>query len=72
LSTYMGMLNVPADVSDFPIDGDHDLGHAVIVSNDKVLRWSYRRFLGRMLPEIEKLQERTAKEAAAPKGPAKS
>ncbi len=72
LGAYMGMLAVPANVSALPIDGGHDLGHAVIVSNGKVLRWSYRRFLTRMVPEIQKLQERTAKEAAAPKGPVKN
>lgn len=64
LGAYMGMLNVPADVADFPLDGHHDLGHAVIVSDGKVLRWSYRRFIGRLLPEIQKLEKRAAEKAA--------
>lgn len=56
LGTYLGMLNIPADTSNFPRFDDHDLGHAIIVSNGNVLRWSYRRLIARMLPEFERLQ----------------
>jgi hypothetical protein len=56
LGVYLGMLNVPADNHRFPNEGAYDLGHALIVSGGNVLRWSYRRLLGRLLPELEKRQ----------------
>jgi len=54
LGEYLGFLNVPADTSRFPRTGNYDLGHALIVSGDQFLRWSYRRLLGRLLLELEK------------------
>jgi hypothetical protein len=43
LGAYLGMLNVPADTTDFPRTGDHDLGHALVVTKGKkVYRGSYR------------------------------
>jgi len=55
LGLYLGMLNVPADMTDFPrFDEAQDLGHAIIVQNGRVLRWSHRRLLARVLQEFEK------------------
>ena len=48
LGTYLGMLNVPADTSNFPRFDEHDMGHAIIISNSNVLRWSHRRLLQRI------------------------
>jgi hypothetical protein len=53
MGMYMGMINVPADTSDFPRVGDYDGGHAFIVSNGHVLRWSYRRLLTRLLGKVD-------------------
>lgn len=63
LGEYLGMLNVPADTANFPRSDDHDLGHAMVVSNGHVLHWPYRRLLGRMLQELEC---RRASETRAP------
>jgi hypothetical protein len=49
MGMYMGMINVPADTQNFPRVGDYDKGHAFIISNGRVLRWSYRRLLERLL-----------------------
>lgn len=48
LGMYLGMVNVPADTSCFPRTGDFALGHACILSNGNVLRWSFRRLLERL------------------------
>jgi hypothetical protein len=42
LGEYLGMLNVPADTTDFPRTGHHDLGHVIVVANGKVHRGSFR------------------------------
>ncbi len=45
LSTYLGFLNIPADITNFPKDGFFDRGHAIVLSNGKILRWSFRQFV---------------------------
>ena len=42
LGRYSGMLNVPATTDAFPMEGDHDLGHAVSLVNGCVERSSLR------------------------------
>lgn len=42
LGEYLGMLNVPADTSSFPLIGDHDLGHAIFLIDGVLKRSSYR------------------------------
>lgn len=66
LGAYLGMMNVPADTSEFPRFDDHDLGHAIIVSNGHVLRWSYRRLLARLLPEMEKVEKKKTRTVPDP------
>jgi hypothetical protein len=54
LGQYLGFLNVPADMTDYPwSDEDHERGHAIIVQNGKALRWSHRRLAARVLQELE-------------------
>ncbi|CAN7659794.1 hypothetical protein [Variovorax paradoxus] len=44
LGKWVGTLNVPADVSAFPKDGEHDLGHAVVLIDRATRRCSNRQF----------------------------
>jgi len=57
LGAYLGMLSVPANTTNFPKSGDHDLGHAIVVSNGNVLRWPYRRLLGRLLQQVKRSED---------------
>ena len=43
LGQWVGTLNVPADVTLFPLDEDHDLGHAVVLIDKKMHRCSNRQ-----------------------------
>lgn len=45
LGRFTGMLNVPGITTDFPIDGDHDLGHAIVLQKGKIYRMSYLALL---------------------------
>ena len=52
LGIYVGLVNVPADTSEFPLDGTHDLGHVMALRDGKIERQSLRdaaRMLDRML-----------------------
>jgi hypothetical protein len=42
LGVYLGMLNVPADMTEFPITEEHDLGHAIVVEDGELIRCSHR------------------------------
>lgn len=42
VGAYVGSLLVPAETADLPLDGDHDLGHAVILAPGEMERCSYR------------------------------
>ena len=39
---FLGAIDIPADTSDFPIGGDHDLGHVLVLGPGKMNRVSYR------------------------------
>jgi hypothetical protein len=41
----VGILNCSAKTDEFPIEGDHDLGHLVSTKGGKVLRMSYRELV---------------------------
>ena len=45
LGAYLGMLNVPADTSSLPRDGDYKLGHVIVLQNRRMQRLSLRSFL---------------------------
>jgi hypothetical protein len=55
LGAYLGMLNVPADTTDFPRTGHHDLGHAIVVANRKVYRGSFRVLLQQFMRFCESM-----------------
>lgn len=55
LGAYLGMLAVPADTSRFPRDGDHDVGHAVVIKAGQVRRVSLRVLMDELQPSIEAL-----------------
>lgn len=43
LGKWIGSLNVPAVTDSFPLDGEHDLGHVVLLCDGKMKRLSYRQ-----------------------------
>ena len=45
LGTYIGSINVPATTSQLPIDGEHDLGHTIILGPGSMERMSFRSFV---------------------------
>jgi hypothetical protein len=45
LGAYLGMLNVPADTSRLPREGDYELGHVIVLRNKRMRRLSLRSFL---------------------------
>jgi hypothetical protein len=51
LRQYLGMINIPADTSNFPSDPAYDLGHCLIVSDRKLTRCSWRVLLWYILKE---------------------
>lgn len=53
LGRIIGILNLPVNTNDFPNLGDYDLGHVVLLKDNKIERISYRELLKRMLPKIE-------------------
>jgi hypothetical protein len=42
LGEFMGMINIPADTTGFPNEGDYDLGHCIFLQSGKVKRMSFR------------------------------
>ena len=51
LGMYVGLLDVPADTTEFPLRGMHDLGHVMVLREGKIERQSLRNAL-RMLDEM--------------------
>lgn len=43
LGKWIGSLNVPAVTDSFPLEGDHDLGHVVLLCDGKMSELSYRQ-----------------------------
>lgn len=54
LGSYLGMLNVPADTSQFPRTGDYDGGHAITISSGRLFRRSYRALLEQVALVLER------------------
>ena len=42
LGLYVGLVNAPADTSEFPIGGTHDLGHVIVLRDGKIEQHSLR------------------------------
>lgn len=42
LGMYVGLVDAPADTTEFPIDGAHDLGHVMVLRDGKIKRQSLR------------------------------
>lgn len=57
LGQMVGMLNVPARTKDFPIGGDHDLGHAVVLQKGKMFRMSYRALVRKAHEQMRRRTE---------------
>ena len=57
LGEWIGTVNIAADTKSFPLDGEHDLGHAVILEDKKKVTLSYREFARRMLPLLSKMKK---------------
>lgn len=54
LGKWVGTLNVPAITESFPVEGEHDLGHVVILHNGKMTRISYRQLAEKAYSIIKK------------------
>ncbi len=52
VGAYVGSIIVPADTSSLPNDGDHDLGHAVVLAPGDIQRVSYRELLAQFYEAI--------------------
>ncbi|QGT79188.1 hypothetical protein GM160_09975 [Guyparkeria halophila] len=52
LGSYMGMVNVPAVVDDFPNEGVYDLGHVICPQNGDLVRVSFRRALQKLVGDV--------------------
>ena len=62
LGKWVGTLNVPADTTDFPLDGAHDLGHVVLLTDGTMERASYRQFAQKVHAQLE--SKRTGESAS--------
>lgn len=52
LGQWVGTLNVPAKTDAYPNEGDHDLGHVVLLVDGRTEHISYREFAGRVLGKL--------------------
>ena len=52
LGEYLGMLSIPADTTDFPKTGRHDLGFITLVRNGELISGSYRVLLRRLFDSM--------------------
>ena len=48
LGMYVGLVAAPADTTEFPLGGTHDLGHVMALRDGKIERQSLRDALGRL------------------------
>ena len=58
LGKWMGTLNVLANTEEYPFDGEHELGHVVTASENKIHRISYKQLLEELLKEIIKFKNK--------------
>lgn len=56
LGQWMGTLNVPADTSDLPLEGNYDLGHVVRIDAGVMRRLSYRQLATEALQSLQSSQ----------------
>jgi len=54
LGKWIGAVNVPAVTDSFPLEGKHDLGHAVLLCDRKMDRFSYRQLAQNALELLNK------------------
>lgn len=52
LGEYLGMLSIPADTTEFPRTGRHDLGFVTLIVNGKLYSGSYRILLRRLFDSM--------------------
>jgi hypothetical protein len=57
LGEFMGMINIPADTTGFPNEGDYDLGHCIFLQNGEVKRMSFRRVLTNLTEYLEGIDD---------------
>ncbi|HAL72078.1 MAG TPA: hypothetical protein DCP71_09940 [Verrucomicrobiales bacterium] len=56
LGSFIGDLQVPAKTDQFPLTGDHDQGHFVIIQGRKLKRISFRDILQNLMKDIEMIR----------------
>lgn len=54
LGTFMGMINIPADTSDFPNTDAYECGHCVYLQGGMVKRISIRRLFNKLAASLDK------------------
>lgn len=57
LGEFMGMINIPADTTGFPNEGDYDLGHCIFLQNREVKRMSFRRVVTELMEHLEGMDD---------------
>ncbi len=56
LGQYIASINVEAKTDKFPFDGDYDLGHIIILKENKLERISYRQLALKVKERLDVLQ----------------
>lgn len=57
---YIGSMDVPARTDDLPIDGDHDLGHVLILGPGNMERVAFRAFAADFHSALTEFEEKRA------------
>ncbi len=42
---FIGSINIPAKTSELPREGEHDLGHAIVLAPGEMARLSFRQLV---------------------------
>lgn len=53
LGEFMGMINIPADTTGFPNEGEYDLGHCVFLQDGSMKRMSFRHVVSKLHAYLE-------------------
>jgi hypothetical protein len=64
LGDYAGMIHVPAQLEQFPKDGEHEMGHVIQLTDSGIVRNSMKHVLESFLAWSEKLKLDSALQAA--------
>lgn len=60
LGQHIATLNVEANTDNFPLEGDFDLGHVIILKDNKLERISYRELASRVKEKLDNESNKTS------------